>query len=330
MKIFISYSSQNRAAVKALVADLISLEHDVWFDQELSGGQVWWDTILSQIRACDLCIFAVTGHAIRSGPCKLEYTYAYELNKPILPVLLSEDVTITLLPVILQERQFVNYINQDKAALLALNNAIRNTPPAPPLPQVLPDPPDAPISPLAALQAEIEQPELSYDEQVGLFHRIKDHIDDPETHDAALLLMQELEQHPALLAAVFKEINTYLSTVTPGRVPRVEPQHDVPAAPPPDQPPPAGLAAISVRRVSSWGARMREYGVRIDGQKVGSVGNDQILTFDVTPGPHSVHVQVDWIKSDVQTVDLAPGETVHLVTKWQHGALGGKLLLERD
>ena len=192
MKVFVSYSSQNRAAVKALVADLASLDHDAWFDQELSGGQVWWDTILSQIRACDLFIFAVTGHSIRSGPCKLEYTYAYELNKPILPVLLSEDVTVTLLPVILQERQFVSYINQDKAALLALNNAIRNTPPAPPLPHPLPNPPEVPISPLAALQAEIEKPALSYDEQVGLFHRIKDYVEDSEYYDGALLLMQEL------------------------------------------------------------------------------------------------------------------------------------------
>jgi hypothetical protein len=330
MNIFVSYSSQNRPAVKSLVADLVSLEHQVWFDQELSGGQVWWDTILDQIRACDLFIFALTAQAMKSEPCRLEYTYAYELNKPIVPVLLTNDVNIALLPVVLQERQFVNYINQDKAALLALNNAIRSTPPAPALPDPLPDAPGIPISPLAALQEEVLKPSLAYESQIALFHRIKGYIDDPQYHHDALILMKELEGHPALLAAVFKEINAYLSDIEPGRAPLNEP----PAVDVPEKPPAAGTAYIRVRRPTAWAARLREYQIWVDGQKWGGVRDNHEIVIEVAPGHHLILAKLDWLTSERQFVDLEAGETVTFICRWAGGLVGGlsggKMVLERE
>jgi hypothetical protein len=337
MRIFVSYSSQNRPAVKSLVADLVSLDHDVWFDQELSGGQVWWDTILDQIRTCELFVFALTGLSIKSEPCRLEYTYAYELSKPIIPVLLTNDVNIALLPVILQERQFVNYINQDKAALLALNNAIHNTPPALRLPDPLPTPPGIPISPLATLQAEIEKTSLPYESQIALFHRIKDYIDDPQYHNDALVLMKELEQHPSLLAAVFKEINAYLSEIEPGRAPEPPSQPElgrVEGVPLREKPESTGLAHIKVRRPDAWSARLREYPIFIDDRKAGGVRNNQEITLDVQPGPHVIYAKLDWLTSERHTITLQPGETIHFLCKWDAGALagitGGKIVLERE
>jgi hypothetical protein len=329
MKIFVSYSSQNRPAVKSLVADLVSLEHEVWFDQELSGGQVWWDTILDQMRACDLFIFALTAQAMKSEPCRLEYTYAYELGKPIIPVLLTDDVNIALLPVILQERQFVNYINQDKAALLALNNAIRSTSPAPVLPDPLPDAPGIPISPLAALQEEVEKPSLTYESQIALFHRIKDYIDDPQYHHDALILMKELEQHPALLAAVFKEINAYLSDIEPGRAPL----NETPTVDIPETPQATGAAYIRVRRPDGWNAKLRDYQIWVDDQKRGGVGNDQEILIELEPGQHRVIARMDWLTSKPQVVELKVGQTASLECRWETGGLaylkGGTLVLTR-
>jgi hypothetical protein len=329
MKIFVSYSSQNRPAVKSLVADLVSLEHEVWFDQELSGGQVWWDTILDQIRACDLFISALTAQAMKSEPCRLEYTYAYELNKPIIPVLLTNDVNIALLPVILQERQFVNYINQDKAALLALNNAIRSTSPAPVLPDPLPDTPGIPISPLAALQEEVDKPSLTYESQIALFHRIKHYIDDPQYHHDALILMKELEQHPALLAAVFKEINAYLSDIEPGRAPL----NETPAVDISEKPQTTGAAYIRVRRPDGWNAKLRDYQIWVDDQKRGGVGNDQEILIETEPGQHRVIAKMDWLTSKPQVVELKAGQTATLECRWDAGGLaylkGGTLVLTR-
>ncbi|HEX7742417.1 MAG TPA: toll/interleukin-1 receptor domain-containing protein, partial [Sphingobium sp.] len=58
-KAFISYCRRSGGVVKTLVDDLDALGYNVWFDQELSGGQAWWTEILAKIRECDLFVFAL-------------------------------------------------------------------------------------------------------------------------------------------------------------------------------------------------------------------------------------------------------------------------------
>ena len=76
MRTFISYARQDQAAVEALNADLERARVDVWMDEELTGGESWWDTILEQIRSCDLYIFALSPNSLRSRACKAELEYA--------------------------------------------------------------------------------------------------------------------------------------------------------------------------------------------------------------------------------------------------------------
>ena len=62
MKLFISYSHDDKAYVKTL-ADALNDEdsqHDVWIDRKLFGGQEWWRAILEQIESCDcfICILS--------------------------------------------------------------------------------------------------------------------------------------------------------------------------------------------------------------------------------------------------------------------------------
>src|SRR5260221_6066491 len=100
MRIFISYSSKERDLITTLAEDLASLGHDVWFDRELTrtGGQKWWETILLNIRQCDLFIFALTPRSLASEACQREYRYAYALNKRILPIMLEVVDIPTLSP----------------------------------------------------------------------------------------------------------------------------------------------------------------------------------------------------------------------------------------
>ena len=49
MQIFVTYAREDRALAAQLVEDLSQAQHQVWMDTSLRGGQVWWDTILSQI-----------------------------------------------------------------------------------------------------------------------------------------------------------------------------------------------------------------------------------------------------------------------------------------
>src|SRR5215217_281153 len=109
MDIFISYSSKNRDLVRALAEDLSSLDYGVWFDRELTGGRDWWADILEHIRACDLFVFALTPESLQSEASRLEYQYAHDLGKNILPVMLIQ-VSVRVLPSALQRLQFVDYL----------------------------------------------------------------------------------------------------------------------------------------------------------------------------------------------------------------------------
>lgn len=55
-RIFISYSRADRQFVEDLVPLLRRMYGHVWYDDELLGGEDWWQMILSKIGDCDLFI----------------------------------------------------------------------------------------------------------------------------------------------------------------------------------------------------------------------------------------------------------------------------------
>lgn len=231
MRIFVSYRSVNRALVNQLVDDLVDMGHDVWYDQELQGGQTWWDMILERLRWCDLLVFALTPQSVESYPCQLEYTYANKLKKTILPVQILDGVSYKLLPVLLQERQIVMYVERDIEAYKKLAAAIRALPPTHPLPDPLPDPPAVPISPLAPLKEIIDTPTLEFEQQVAVLHHLKGYLGNPEYDGDARLLLERLSQHAMLRASVLREIEAALKTPSVSRhtaeVPEFDPFADL-------------------------------------------------------------------------------------------------------
>jgi hypothetical protein len=218
MRIFVSYRSLDRQIVSPLVTDLIDMGYETWYDQELEGGQTWWNNILENIRRSDLLVFALTQNSLDSYPCQLEYTYANALRRNILPVQLSEGINIALLPVVLQERQIVRYIPNDLESYKRLQVAIRKLPPVADLPTPLPEPPPIPISPLAPIREVIDSPSLTYEQQAALVHHLKGYIGHQEYGSGARELLQRLSQHPTLLASVLREIEAILTGPTPAVV----------------------------------------------------------------------------------------------------------------
>ena len=90
MKVFISYSRRDEAAVRSLVADLVTADVDVWLEEELSGGGVWWAAILEQIRACTVFVVALSDEALDSRRCRVQLEYAELLGLPIVAVQIGE------------------------------------------------------------------------------------------------------------------------------------------------------------------------------------------------------------------------------------------------
>jgi hypothetical protein len=209
---FISYSSKSKELVSALAQDFESAGHQVWFDHKLTGGQSWWDQILSQIRDCDLFVFALTPEALESYPCQLEYTYAHQLNKNVLPVLLSDGVSVALLPPELTMIQFVDYRQADRQAAFRLMNAIRQLPAPQPLPDPLPTPPDVPISYIGSLRDQIDAPTtLTFEEQAALIFRLRQHLQDGENPDDVLSLLRRLRRRDDLFARIAADIDLMLA-----------------------------------------------------------------------------------------------------------------------
>src|SRR5215471_1176429 len=211
--IFISYNRQSKALVTTLADDLEALGHTVWFDQQLSGGQVWWNQILTTVRDCDLFVFVVDPEALHSTACQREYGYAADLGKPILPVLVSEGVSMNLLPPALSQIQLVDYRAQDRIAAIRLARALMAIPPPPPLPDPLPRPPEAPISYLGSLSEQIETTSiLSYAEQSTLVVDLKRGLRDPQTRDDTRTLLERLRRRRDLLATIAEEIDELLGS----------------------------------------------------------------------------------------------------------------------
>jgi hypothetical protein len=206
MRIFISYARQDQAAVETLNADLQRARVQVWMDEELTGGESWWDTILEQIRACDLYIFALSPNSMRSRACKAELDYAMALRRPLLPVLVR-DAVIQLAPPVIANTQMVDYRKRSMDSLLALMAVIANRPPAPSLPDPLPAAPTTPMSYMNEFRDLVDAPDLTYQQQSHLLVDLKGFLDSEEERDIALQLVHGLRQRRDISYSIAREID---------------------------------------------------------------------------------------------------------------------------
>ena len=155
-QILLSYAREDAAVVTELAADLRVLDHVVWLDQDLSGGQDWWNTILARIRWCDAFLPVLSTAYLGSRACTGERSYAVALNRPIVPVAVGELGPEGLLDEDLARRQRIAYLRGDKRSTLRLLGAMQRLVPAPPLPTVEPTPPPVPMVYLGALRQELD------------------------------------------------------------------------------------------------------------------------------------------------------------------------------
>ena len=162
---FISYSRVDSWLVAPLVHDLGKLGHEVWMDNELYGGQDWWDDILWQIAVCDFFVLALSPRSLTSPHCHQELTYAHSLRRPLFAVavapvnpLRSRIRAIDILP-------YVEYAPGHKEALLRVVEAVARLPSAPELPDPMPLPPPMPELPFYFQEQRINSEYLSRGEQ---------------------------------------------------------------------------------------------------------------------------------------------------------------------
>lgn len=220
MQIFISYSSHDRAVVEVLAQDLANAlntiapaaSNVVWFDQELVGGQDWWDTILRNIRQSDFVIFALSKKSIESDPCSLELSYAQAVKRQILPVLITDkEIKAWDLPAPVANIEYIDYSKQDKTAYQNLLSAVIQLTAAPePLPDPLPEPPPIPLSPLTEISHRLRDPALSRQDQLDMFDQLRTHLAEPDQAKDARDLLLRLKSHPDVRKSIADDIDQLL------------------------------------------------------------------------------------------------------------------------
>lgn len=216
MALFISYSSQDRATVDALTTALRRGQQQVWFDQELGGGDSWWNKILEQIRDCDVFIVALSNNWLQSKPSQSELRYAKALNRPILPVRIGDVDSMRVNP--LAALQIIDYREPSIDAGIQLVTAVHQLSNKPvPLPDPLPEEPPVPFGYITRLGNQLAEKELSPQLQLQLLVELRSGLDedgdDPSARGDIAQLLRMLRLRHDVTYRTRSEIDNVLAEI---------------------------------------------------------------------------------------------------------------------
>jgi hypothetical protein len=214
MSIFISYARKDRSAAETLRHDLERARSSVWLDDELTGGQAWWETILGQIRSCELFVFALSPDSLRSKACQAELRYALELKRPLLPVMVRA-VSVQLAPAAIADTQIIDYTERTADSAVALVTAAANRTLAPPLPQPLPTAPPPPMSYMNPYREQIQSSDLSFRDQAQVVLALRGHLQDEDERETARGLLVDLRRRQDIAESVARDVDELLASVPP-------------------------------------------------------------------------------------------------------------------
>jgi serine/threonine kinase PknH len=216
MALFVSYSSRDRSTVDALTTALRRGQQQVWFDQELGGGDAWWNTILEQIRSCEVFIVALSNNWLQSKPSQSELRYAKALNRPILPVRIGEVDSMRVNP--LAALQIIDYQDPTVDAgiqLVTAVHALRSKPV--PLPDPLPEEPPVPFAYITRLGNTLAEKELSPQQQTQLLVELRSGLDedgdDPSARSDIAQLLRMLRLRHDVTYRTRSEIDNVLASI---------------------------------------------------------------------------------------------------------------------
>jgi len=127
-KIFISYQRQQQPQIEELAAALTKTgAYEVWFDQELQGGQKWWEEIIRRIDNANVLILALSQSYFTSDYCRREWQYAHDRNKVLIPIKIDPALPYADIPHDISKWQIMPYDGQH-TQFQKLNKAIDAVP----------------------------------------------------------------------------------------------------------------------------------------------------------------------------------------------------------
>ncbi len=81
------------------------------------------------------------------------------------------------------------------------------------------------------------------------------------------------------------------------------------------------MTKIIIKRNSEWNNKVREIGIYVDGEKVGTINDGETQEYEIESGKHEVFAKIDWCRSQKIELNTSENETVTLkLTGFKYGA----------
>jgi hypothetical protein len=110
--IFISYAHKDSKRVYPIIKQIHDIGFNIWYDQGISGGKDWRETIETHIENCTVFLLFLSTTSIKSPNVKNEIAIAEELQQAdklgILPVHLEELKDLSGFKLTLSRIQYIN------------------------------------------------------------------------------------------------------------------------------------------------------------------------------------------------------------------------------
>ena len=224
--LFISYSSRDRESLENLLSALRRADEPVWFDDELGGGDVWWQKILERIRDCEVFVFALSDNSLESKPCLTELRYAQALQKPVLPVQIGPVESMRVSPLAAVEA--IDFQNPTVDSGIRLVTAVqRARQRCGALPSPLPEEPPVPYAYLMRLAGTVTGATLDPQQQAEVLAELGTAVtqdrDDATARRDITQLLQSLHDRPDATAQTRTEAQRLLAAVGPTTAPGPDP-----------------------------------------------------------------------------------------------------------
>src|SRR6187551_2355289 len=119
-QLFVSYASEDRAEALAVADTLETAGIPVWIDRRgLTGGDVWAAEITNSIRSCVALAVLCTPASVASRNVRQELQLAWDLDRPILPIILESVEFSDAMAYFLQGRQWIDATGRSVSDWLA-------------------------------------------------------------------------------------------------------------------------------------------------------------------------------------------------------------------
>src|SRR5215469_7276417 len=121
LSIFISYSHADSAFVDQLEGDLRKLGFETWVDrQRLAGGQRWRRELQEAVEGAQVLLIVLSPEAIASQSVQIEFDYALDLGKLVIPLYYRQ----CTVPMELRAIQWIDFRHSYEQGIQALLQAL--------------------------------------------------------------------------------------------------------------------------------------------------------------------------------------------------------------